>query len=395
MIQTKHKAMHETLQDRDMVVLVAVIVILIAIVLVCCKQSVPAAIMVVFVIMLLGLSMDSSSKLVIKEAPLTASRLNKVPKVQQQTLPPVKQRVQISPAHFGQASGHVSGGHVSGQPSFPLQRDAYGMAFASLPLGVPVGTYNSVMNQAVPRQEGDYCGEPSSPVEYNPVVKDITVTNVPVLQNDPHVAPKKCTINSAYTEFDPPEMASTQSDTYQDLYVLPTEITRPPGKSIAEVKAKTNIKCIKKEIGSFPKPDRLQGTDVFIEQDEPVQLELARLQRQAETNSLICQPSGSSTLDAALDVSPPPRPNYNYVKPMPDYDKDMKRKIRNEGLYGIQGDLNCVTMRRSAVADTGFIQPLEARTEYLRYLAYDMPNYRNQWQTARSNTVNSDTRYFK
>ena len=69
--------------------------------------------------------------------------------------------------------------------------------------------------------------------------------------------------------------------------------------------------------------------------------------------------------------------------------KDYPQKV------GIQGDLNCVTMRRSAVADTGFIQPLEARTEYLRYLAYDMPNYRNQWQTARSNTVNSDTRYFK
>ena len=352
--------MRDSLQDRDMVVLVAVVLILIAIVLVCCKQSVPAAIMVVFVIMFLGLAMDSSSKVVIKEAPVK-SRVNK------------NARVQAPPASpYG------------------------GMTFVPLPIGVPVGTYNSVMNQEVLRKEGDYCGEPSAPPTLNTVpVKDVTVTNVPVLQNDPHVAPKKCTINSAYTEFNPPELASTQSDTYQDLYVLPTEITRPPGKSIAQVQAKTNIKCIKKEIGSFPKPDRMEGNDVFIEEDAPVQLELARLQRQAETNSLICQPSGSSTLDAALDVSPPPRPNYNYVKPMPDYDKDMKRKIRNEGLYGIQGDLNCVTMRRSAVADTGFIQPLEARTEYLRYLAYDMPNYRNQWQTARSNTVNSDTRYFK
>lgn len=379
--------MHDTLQDRDMVVLVAVVLILIAIVLVCCKQSVPAAIIVVFVIMFLGLAMDSSSKLVIKEAPSVkaSSRVNK-------SMAPGSVPAAVPPPALPPASA----GYF--HPQF---RDAYGMAFASLPIGVPVGTYNSVMNQVEARKEGDYCGGPNQVQEYDPLaentvpVKDVNVTNVPVLQNDPHVAPKKCTINSAYTEFNPPELASTQSDTYQDLYVLPTEISRPPGKSIAQVQAKTNIKCIKKEIGSFPKPDRMQGNDVFLQEDAPVQLELARLQRQAETNSLICQPSGSSTLDAALDVSPAMRPNYNYVKPLPDYDRDMKRKIRNEGLYGIQGDLNCVTMRRSAVADTGFIQPLEARTEYLRYLAYDMPNYRNQWQTARSNTVNSDTRYFK
>lgn len=379
--------MRDTLQDRDMVVLVAVVLILIAIVLVCCKQSVPAAIIVIFVIMFLGLAMDSHSKLVIKEAPSVkaSSRVNK-------SMAPGSVPAAVPPPALPPApAGYLH----------PQVRDDYGRAFASLPVGVPVGTYNSVMNQVEARKEGDYCGGPNQVQEFDPLaentvaVKDVNITNVPVLQNDPHVAPKKCTINSAYTEYNQPELASTQSDTYQDLYVLPTEISRPPGKSIAQVQAKTNIKCIKKEIGSFPKPDRMQGNDVFMQEDAPVQLELARLQRQAETNSLICQPSGSSTLDAALDVSPAMRPNYNYVKPMPDYDKDMKRKIRNEGLYGIQGDLNCVTMRRSAVADTGFIQPLEARTEYLRYLAYDMPNYRNQWQTARSNTVNSDTRYFK
>lgn len=382
--------MHDTLQDRDMVVLVAVVLILIAIVLVCCKQSVPAAIIVVFVIMFLGLAMDSTSKLVIKDSPASGARVNKDLK-KFSVAPAAAPAFAPAPATAFAPAGYLH----------PQSGDAYGMTFASLPVGVPVGTYNSVMNQVEARKEGDYCGGPNQVQEYDPLapnsvaVKDVTITNVPVLQNDPHVAPKKCTINSAYTEFNPPELSSSQSDTYQDLYVLPTEITRPPGKSIAEVQAKTNIKCIKKEVGSFPKPDRMQGNDVFMQEDAPVQLELARLQRQAETNSLICQPSGSSTLNAALDVSPPMRPNYNYVKPMPDYDKDMKRKIRNEGLYGIQGDLNCVTMRRSAVADTGFIQPLEARTEYLRYLAYDMPNYRNQWQTARSNTVNSDTRYFK
>jgi hypothetical protein len=382
--------MHATLQDRDMVVLVAVVLILVAIILVCCKQSVPAAIIVVFVVMFLGLAMDSNSKIVIKETPVS-SRVNK----NKNTLP--KQLSNSMPQLPLQASMSMS---------MPMQAQRFQMGAPHHPVLnsyldtrtpiVPVGVYNSVMNQAVPRMEGDYCGRAALGNEENTVpVKDITITNVPVLQNNPPSPTKKCSINSAYTEFNPPEMASSSSNTYQDLYVLPTEISRPLGKSVAEVQAKTKIKCIKKEMNSFPKPDRMQGNDVFMGEDAPIQIELAKLEQQQASNSVITQPSGSSTLNAALDVSPAERPSFNFVKPLPDYDKDMKRKIRNEGLYGIQGDLNCVQMRRSAVADTGFIQPLEARQEHLRYLAYDMPNYRNQWQTARANTVNSDTRYFK
>ena len=53
--------------------------------------------------------------------------------------------------------------------------------------------------------------------------------------------------------------------------------------------------------------------------------------------------------------------------------------IRDQGLYGIKGDYNCDIMKRSAVANTGFVQPLGARNEFLKYASYDMPNRRNQY----------------
>jgi hypothetical protein len=53
--------------------------------------------------------------------------------------------------------------------------------------------------------------------------------------------------------------------------------------------------------------------------------------------------------------------------------------IRNNGLYGVKGDYNCDIMTRATVMDTGFVQPLGAREEWMKYLAYDMPNKRDQF----------------
>jgi hypothetical protein len=53
--------------------------------------------------------------------------------------------------------------------------------------------------------------------------------------------------------------------------------------------------------------------------------------------------------------------------------------IRNNGLYGVKGDYNCDIMARSTVMDKGFVQPLGAREEWIKYLAYDMPNKRDQF----------------
>lgn len=372
--------MHSKLEDRDLVLLVAVVLILVAIVLVCCKQSVPAALLVVFVMALLALSVDFKTKILLPvtttpSAPAAAS------------LPTASQAAPVAASQVPPQAAPVAASQVPPEAA-PMRGNLTGTYFRPLmeenqaSRGAPAVRLQTTAASAVqeaPRVE----------------IENVQTTNVPVFQNNPPVAPKVCSINSAYTQFNPPELNSLQSNTYPNLYVLPTEVSRPPGQSVAQVQAKTDFQCIKKEIGAFPKPDRMKGTDVFMGDDAVFEIELERLKQQEATKSLIMPPAGSTTLDAALDVSPKPFPEYYYVKPLPDHDKQMKQKIRNEGLYGVNGDLNCLHMRRSAVANTGFIQPIEGRQEFLRYLAYDMPNYRNQWQTARFNTVNSDTRYFK
>jgi hypothetical protein len=365
----RSKRKDNSLADRDFVLLVAVVLVLIAIVLVCCKQSVPAALLVVFVMALLALSIDRPEKIkiVVEEEEKAGAPGSRVHLPAPARVRPATTMYQACPPNIPPVPNSVNHVPIEGQGLPP------GLTLQNQP---PVDPRN--LQSTVP-------------------IKSITVTDVPVKQTDPPVAPKVCSVNSAYDQYNPPDMTSSESNTYQDLYVLPTNVSRPPGQSIAQVQAKTLTKCIKKEIGAFPKPDRMSGSDVFMGQDSDavLEIELERLKGQQATNSLLTQPSGSSTLNAALEVSPPALPEYNYVKPLPDHNKEMKQKIRNEGLYGIHGDLNCLNMRRSAVADTGFVMPINARQEFVRYLAYDMPNYRNQWQTARSNTVNSDTRYFK
>ena len=40
-------------------------------------------------------------------------------------------------------------------------------------------------------------------------------------------------------------------------------------------------------------------------------------------------------------------------------------------------------MQRAAVMNTGFVQPLAARQEFARYLAYDLPNRRDQFMVVK------------
>jgi hypothetical protein len=48
-----------------------------------------------------------------------------------------------------------------------------------------------------------------------------------------------------------------------------------------------------------------------------------------------------------------------------------KDTIRNQGLYGIKGNLSCDLLKRSAVSDRGFLEPLAARNAFLAYNSYD------------------------
>jgi hypothetical protein len=53
--------------------------------------------------------------------------------------------------------------------------------------------------------------------------------------------------------------------------------------------------------------------------------------------------------------------------------------IRNQGLYGVKGNLSCDLLKRSAVADRGFLEPLGARNAFLAYNAYDQLHSKDPW----------------
>jgi len=53
--------------------------------------------------------------------------------------------------------------------------------------------------------------------------------------------------------------------------------------------------------------------------------------------------------------------------------------IRNQGLYGIKGNLSCDLLKRSAVSDRGFLEPLAARNAFLAYNSYDQLHAKDQF----------------
>jgi len=53
--------------------------------------------------------------------------------------------------------------------------------------------------------------------------------------------------------------------------------------------------------------------------------------------------------------------------------------IRTKGLYGIKGNTSCDLLKRTAVADTGFIQPIGARNAFLAYDSYDQLHAKDQF----------------
>lgn len=57
--------------------------------------------------------------------------------------------------------------------------------------------------------------------------------------------------------------------------------------------------------------------------------------------------------------------------------REVKKMIRQQGLYGIKGDYNCDIMRRGAVANNGFIEPLAARREFSKYVGHDVTHHRD------------------
>lgn len=53
--------------------------------------------------------------------------------------------------------------------------------------------------------------------------------------------------------------------------------------------------------------------------------------------------------------------------------------IRNQGLYGVKGNLSCDKLKRSAVADYNLLEPLGARNAFLAYNSYDQLHAKDQF----------------
>jgi hypothetical protein len=53
--------------------------------------------------------------------------------------------------------------------------------------------------------------------------------------------------------------------------------------------------------------------------------------------------------------------------------------IRNQGLYGVKGNLSCDKLKRSAVADFNLLEPLGARNAFLAYNSYDQLHAKDQF----------------
>lgn len=53
--------------------------------------------------------------------------------------------------------------------------------------------------------------------------------------------------------------------------------------------------------------------------------------------------------------------------------------IRNQGLYGVKGNLSCDKLKRSAVADFNLLEPLGSRNAFLAYNSYDQLHAKDQF----------------
>jgi len=71
----------------------------------------------------------------------------------------------------------------------------------------------------------------------------------------------------------------------------------------------------------------------------------------------LTQPTQIQMLPTCNNVPTPPEPHQ------------IKDHIRNHGMYGIHGNLSCKLAQRSAVADSGLLQPLNARNQMVKFLS--------------------------
>ena len=83
----------------------------------------------------------------------------------------------------------------------------------------------------------------------------------------------------------------------------------------------------------------------------------------------------SALVRPSLDLSG--LPSVAMLNPNKDMSaSEMYRKIRNEGLYGVRGNLQCANMTYGMQPNQGFVESMEVREDIKRFIAQSNPRHR-------------------
>ena len=93
---------------------------------------------------------------------------------------------------------------------------------------------------------------------------------------------------------------------------------------------------------------------------QPIQHPHQPIQHQPTQSLPVCEPT-------------PPQPT----------NQQMKDHIRDNGLYGVHGNLSCKRLQRGTVEDSGLLQPLNARNQLLKYLSVDQQHAKDPYLISR------------
>ena len=175
-----------------------------------------------------------------------------------------------------------------------------------------------------------------------------------------------------------------------------------------EVIPEVNMALMRAELSRYPPPSDRSEIDNFDFDHPGTRIEVNRtrkmgkLRQQHEAKRLrqlradveTVTSEGQTILNAVDVVTPAHLRTYEYAA---DINDENIGNMRKNGLYGVHGDLTAETMRRGAVTNARQVEPIGARYEFARYLAYDMPHHRDAFMVPRRGDVTAvtDTRLYK
>lgn len=116
------------------------------------------------------------------------------------------------------------------------------------------------------------------------------------------------------------------------------------------------------------------GVRVRKQGQQPKRARVRRPSRVAHTHP----PPAPHQPPAPMSVQSPSMP-VCAPRPAQPSNQEMKNYIRDNGLYGVHGNLSCKRLQRGTVADSGLLQPLNARNQLLKFLSVDQQHAKDPY----------------